>query len=162
MHAWLSASAAGLTTATPLGRRRMHLDAIDSQIVTLLRENARTPLKTIAAKVALARSTVRDRLVKLESAGVILGYHARVAETERLSALLQLKLAKTPAPRTVAAITAMPEVCRCYSLSGDIDLAVQIEARTTSQLNATRDRISTLPDVTDVTTSLILKRDKDC
>jgi DNA-binding Lrp family transcriptional regulator len=138
------------------------MDEIDMHIVSLLRTNARTPLKTIAAKVELARSTVRERLVKLEEAGVILGYHARVADVDRLSALLLLKLAKTPAPRTVAAITALPEVCRCYSLSGDIDLAVEIEARTTSQLNVTRDRIATFPDVADVVTSLILKRDKDC
>jgi Lrp/AsnC family transcriptional regulator, leucine-responsive regulatory protein len=137
------------------------MDAIDMQIASLLRTNARTPLKTIAAKVNLARSTVRERLVKLEETGIILGYHARVADTEKLSALLLLKLAKTPAPRTVAAITALPDVCRCYSLSGDIDLAVEIEARATSQLNATRDLIATLPDVIDVTTSLILKRDKD-
>jgi DNA-binding Lrp family transcriptional regulator len=138
------------------------MDAIDMHIVALLRTNARAPLKAIAAKVALARSSVRERMVKLEKAGVILGYHARIADADRLSALLQLKLAKTPAPRTVAAIAALPEVCRCYSLSGDIDLAVEIEARTTSQLNATRDRIATLPDVTDVVTSLILKREKDC
>lgn len=138
------------------------MDAIDMQIVTLLRANARMPLKTLAAKVELARSTVRERLVRLEKTGVILGYHARVADVDRLSALLQLKLAKTPAPRTVAAIVGMPEVCRCYSLSGDVDLAVEIEARTTAQLNATRDRIATLPDVVDVVTSLILKRDKDC
>jgi hypothetical protein len=46
-------------------------------------------------------------------------------------------------------------------LSGDIDLAVEIEAQATSQLNSTRDHIATLPDVIDVTTSLILKRDKD-
>lgn len=137
------------------------MDAIDMQIVSLLRTNARMPLKTIAAKVKLARSTVRERLVKLEESGVILGYHARVADADRLSALLLLKLAKTPAPRTVAAITALPDVCRCYSLSGDIDLAVEIEARGTAQLNSTRDHIATLPDVIDVTTSLILKRDKD-
>jgi DNA-binding Lrp family transcriptional regulator len=151
-----------MTAAPNMRRWREKMDEIDMHIVSLLRTNARTPLKTIAAKVELARSTVRERLVKLEEAGVILGYHARVADVDRLSALLLLKLAKTPAPRTVAAITALPEVCRCYSLSGDIDLAVEIEARTTSQLNATRDRIATFPDVTDVVTSLILKRDKDC
>jgi DNA-binding Lrp family transcriptional regulator len=138
------------------------LDTIDQHIVSLLRTNARMPLKTIAAKVDLARSTVRERLVKLEAAGVILGYHARIADTDRLSALLQLKLAKTPAPRTVAAITSMAEVRRCYSLSGDVDLAVEIEARTTAELNAARDRIATLPDVVYVVTALILKRDKDC
>src|SRR5687768_2429003 len=92
------------------------MDAIDMQIVALLRANARTPLNTLAAKVELARSTVRERLVRLEKTSVILGYHARVADVDRLSALLQLRLAKTPAPRTVAAIVAMPEVCRCYSL----------------------------------------------
>jgi len=137
------------------------MDAIDMQIVSLLRTNARMPLKAIAGKVKLARSTVRERLVRLEESGVILGYHARTADAERLSALLLIKLAKTPAPRTVAAITALPEVHRCYSLSGDIDLAVEIGARTTPQLNSTRDHIATLPDVIDVTTSLILKRDKD-
>jgi DNA-binding Lrp family transcriptional regulator len=146
------ATFAPAATLAPRGR----MDAIDMQIVTLLRTNARMPLKTLAAKVELARSTVRERLVRLEKGGVILGYHARVADVDRLSALLQLKLAKTPAPRTVAAIVAMPEVCRCYSLSGDV------EARTTAQLNATRDRIATLPEVVDVTTSLILNRDKDC
>ena len=137
------------------------MDSIDMQIVSLLRTNARMPLKAIAAKVKLARSTVRERLVKLEESGVIIGYHARVADADRLSALLLLKLAKTPAPKTVAAITGLPDVRRCYSLSGDIDLAVEIEARATSQLNSTRDHIATLPDVIDVTTSLILKRDKD-
>lgn len=39
------------------------MDAIDTQIVTLLRANARMPLKTLAARVELARSTVRERLV---------------------------------------------------------------------------------------------------
>jgi DNA-binding Lrp family transcriptional regulator len=73
-----------------------------------------------------------------------------------------LKLAKTPAPKTVAAIIGMAEVRRCYSLSGDVDLAVEIEARATGELNAARDRIATLPDVVDVVTALILKRDKDC
>jgi DNA-binding Lrp family transcriptional regulator len=137
------------------------MDAIDARIVELLRSNARAPLKTIAASVKLARSTVRERLVRLEETGVILGYHARVADTDRISALLLIKLSKTPAPRTVAAITALPDVRRCYSLSGEIDLAVELEAQTTSRLNAIRDRIAVFPDIVDVTTALVLKRDKD-
>lgn len=38
---------------------------------------------------------------------------------------------------------------------------MEIEAHTTSHLNATRDRIATFPDAIDVPTALILKRDKD-
>ena len=62
---------------------------------------------------------------------------------------------------TVAAITGMAEVARCYSLSGEIDLLVEIEAADAAQLNATRDRIATIAGVEDTTTALILKRDKD-
>jgi DNA-binding Lrp family transcriptional regulator len=144
--------------AKPTGSRR---DAIDARIVELLRANARMPLKALAAKVDLARSTVRGRLSKLEADGIIQGYHARVVDSTRISALLLLKLAKTPAPRTVAAITALADVRRCYSLSGEIDLAVELDAPTTARLNTIRDRIATFPDVLDVTTALILKRDKD-
>lgn len=38
------------------------MDAIDRQIVAMLRANARLPLKTLAATVGLARSSVRERL----------------------------------------------------------------------------------------------------
>jgi len=137
------------------------MDAIDRKIVKLLRANARLPLKSIAATVDLARSSVRERLSKLEASGEILGYHARVADAGTLSAMLHLTLARTPAPPTVAAIVGMSEVRRCYSLSGEIDLAVEIEAPDSTLLNAARDRIATLPDVVEVVTALILKRDKD-
>jgi DNA-binding Lrp family transcriptional regulator len=54
------------------------LDPVDAQIVAMLRANARLPLKTIAGTVRLARSSVRERLSKLEANGIILGYHARI------------------------------------------------------------------------------------
>ena len=41
------------------------LDDKDRQILDLLRADARLPLKTLAAKVGLARSTLRDRLTRL-------------------------------------------------------------------------------------------------
>jgi DNA-binding Lrp family transcriptional regulator len=127
----------------------------------MLRANARLPLKTIAGTVGLARSSVRERLSRLEAAGVILGYHARVASADQVSAILHLKLEKTPSPAIVAAITGMAEVVRCYSLSGPIDLAVEIAAPTSTALNAARDRIAMLPGVTNVVTAMILSRDKD-
>lgn len=137
------------------------MDSIDRQIIAQLRANARLPLKTIAANVGLARSSVRERISRLEASGVLLGYHARVADPGRISAILHLRLAKTPAPATVAAIVAMAEVGRCYSLSGEIDLMVEIDAADATALNAARDRIANLPDIVDTITAFILKRDKD-
>ncbi|HVH33387.1 MAG TPA: AsnC family transcriptional regulator, partial [Tahibacter sp.] len=57
----------------------MHaIDAKDRQLLELLYRNARLPLKTIAARVGLARSSVRERVAKLESSGVIRGYRAEL------------------------------------------------------------------------------------
>ncbi|MGH6694374.1 Lrp/AsnC family transcriptional regulator [Sphingopyxis sp.] len=136
------------------------MDAIDRQIVAMLRDNARLPLKTIAATVGLARSSVRERLSKLEAAGTIAGYHARIVDEGGIAAILQLRLAHTPSPDIVAAVTGMAEVARCYSLSGEIDLLVEIEAADAAGLNAARDRIALIAGVEDTTTALILKRDK--
>lgn len=137
------------------------MDAIDRHIVEMLRDNARLPLKSIAASVGLARSSVRERLTKLEAAGTISGYHARIVNESGISAILQLRLARTPSPDIVAAVTGMAEVARCYSLSGDIDLLVEIEAADAALLNDARDRIALIVGVEDTTTALILKRDKD-
>lgn len=137
------------------------MDAVDAQIVEMLRANARLPLKTIAGTVNLARSSVRDRISRLEAAGVIRGYHAKVVSCVELSAMLQLKLARTPDPVVVAAVVGLPEVRRCYSLTGEVDLLVEIAAADTERLNAVRDRIAGLADVVEVTTAFVLKRDKD-
>jgi DNA-binding Lrp family transcriptional regulator len=157
-----SARIAGASTVLAAGPPpKRSLDPVDVEIIALLRRNARLPLKSIAGAVRLARSSVRERLQKLEASGVIRGYHARVAEEDAISAMLHLRLERTPDPAVVAGVVAMPEVRRCYSLSGAVDLSVELQARTTGELNAARDRIATLPGVAAVTTALILNRDKD-
>ncbi|MNY81710.1 AsnC family protein [compost metagenome] len=50
---------------------------------------------------------------------------------------------------------------RCYSLSGEVDLLVEVICSGTDALNALRDRVSARPDVVSLKTALLLKRDKD-
>ena len=135
------------------------LDDKDRQILDLLRADARLPLKTLAAKVGLARSTLRDRLSRLEADGTIRGYHADIADGgSNVSACLFVRLKSTPAPGLIALLRRMPEVKSCTSLTGDIDLLVEIAAGTTDRVNAVRDRISSHETVADLTTSIVLNR----
>lgn len=140
------------------------MDEIDRKIVSLLRENARAPLKTIAAEVGLARSSARQRIEKLERSGIIRGYRADIAEGvgghDDIQAFLLLRLTETPATETLKRIVAMRRVRRFYSVSGDIDLIVEIEAATMLELNETRDAIAKLAQVADVTTAPVLKVEK--
>lgn len=57
---------------------RHELDHIDEQIIKLLHENARIPLKTIASQVFLSSPAVSARIERLEQAGIITGYTAKV------------------------------------------------------------------------------------
>ena len=54
------------------------LDSVDLKILGLLQENARMTLKEIGLRVYLTSPAVSARIDKMERAGVIEGYHARV------------------------------------------------------------------------------------
>ena len=136
------------------------LDDKDRQILDLLRADARLPLKSLAAKVGLARSTLRDRLSRLETDGIIRGYRAEIADDgPGVSAYLFIRLKSTPAPDLIAFLRRMPAVKSCASLTGDTDLLVGLAAPNTDQVNGLRDRIASHEAVADLTTSIVLNRD---
>lgn len=138
------------------------MDDIDRRILQLLREDASRPLKALAAEVQLSRSAVRERISRLESSGVIRRYTVELAPSEgALTAILMVRLARTPSPKIVAFIVAMPEVARCLSLSGEVDLLVELRSDDVAAINQARDAIATQAGVTDVVTSFVLKRDKE-
>jgi DNA-binding Lrp family transcriptional regulator len=135
------------------------LDDKDRQILELLRADARLPLKALAARVGLARSTVRERLSRLESDGAIRGYHADIADDgDGVSACLFVRLKRTPAPELIAYLRRMAEVRSCTSLTGDIDLLVEVAADTPERVNAVRDRVSSHQAVAGLTTAIVLAR----
>ncbi len=137
------------------------MDEIDSRLLALLQEDASRPLKTLAAAVGLARSSVRERIARLEASGTIRRYTIEVgAGDNSLTAILRLRLSRTPAPETVRAIVAIPEVFRCRSLSGYIDLLVEISGSDIAAINRLRDQIAILADVIDVETAFVLNVDK--
>ena len=55
------------------------MDDIDRQLLAALRRNARATYAELARLVGLSAPAVHERVGKLESSGVITGYHAAVA-----------------------------------------------------------------------------------
>jgi DNA-binding Lrp family transcriptional regulator len=141
------------------------MDETNRQILGLLQQNARLPIKTIASKVGLARSSVRERIARMEASGIIRAYRVELASREpgtaQIEAFLMIRLDKTPAPKTIARIVALPAVMRCSSVGGDTDVIVEARIRDVDSLNQLRDEIACYPHVVDLTTMIILKRDKD-
>ncbi|MFX8024351.1 AsnC family transcriptional regulator, partial [Acinetobacter baumannii] len=54
------------------------MDALDQQLLALLRADARASVATLAAKLKVSRGTVTNRIARLEDSGVITGYTVRL------------------------------------------------------------------------------------
>ncbi len=121
----------------------MQIDATDTQLLTLLRDNARTPVTELARTLGLARTTVQTRIERLEDAGVIAGYTLRSSAATRpaLCATVLVSIEPRSAPAVLERLHSLPGVEIVHTTSGRFDLLVQITAASTAELDATLDRI---------------------
>jgi Lrp/AsnC family transcriptional regulator, leucine-responsive regulatory protein len=99
------------------------VDAIDLQIIDLLRGNARMPYAELARQVGLSPPAVHERVGKLEATGTIRGYRADVTPEAMglgVTALIGIaQQAGTEIDDVVAALRELPEIESCYFLAGD-------------------------------------------
>ena len=130
----------------------------DAKLVALLRANAREPTASLARKLGLARSTVQERIARLERDGVIKGYTVRLADegASTLRAVVMISTDPKQADRVAVELKKMPEVRSLAALSGSYDLIAMIETETPARIDALLDRIGRAPGVARTVSSIIL------
>jgi DNA-binding Lrp family transcriptional regulator len=135
------------------------LDAIDRQLIALLQDNARLSTVALAKAVGLSRTTVQERLQRLEQAGVIAQYTVRLGSGgDPLQAWLLLRYADGFSCDDVMPLLAgLPAVRLCHSVAGETDLMVLVQVDTPSMLADLRERIAGFKGVDDVTTVPVLR-----
>jgi Lrp/AsnC family transcriptional regulator, leucine-responsive regulatory protein len=98
------------------------LDTTNLLLLAKLQENARCSLAELGREVGLSAPAVAERVRRLESEGVIRGYHADV-DPRRLGYTFGVALRVRPAPRQLAAVAQLardtPEVIECHRVTGD-------------------------------------------
>jgi len=131
----------------------------DARLVTLLRANAREPTASLARKLGLARSTVQERIARLERDGVIKGYTVRLSDEgapPAIRAVVMISTDPKQADRVSVELKKMPEVRSLAALSGSFDLIATIETETPARIDALLDRIGRAPGVARTVSSIIL------
>ncbi len=129
----------------------------DSKLIALLRANAREPATSLARKLGLARSTVQERIARLEREGIIKGYTVKLSdETPRLKALVMISTDPKQADRVCAELKKMTEVRSLSAVSGASDLIAHVEAENAAKLDAALDRIGHAHGVARTVTSVVL------
>src|SRR6476661_8212655 len=115
----------------------------DERLLALLRANAREPTASLARKLGLARSTVQERIARLEREGVIKGYTVRLsdgADARRLRAIVMITADPKQADRVTIELKRMPEVRALSAVSGAYDMVAMVEADTPAKMDASLDR----------------------
>jgi DNA-binding Lrp family transcriptional regulator len=131
----------------------------DSQLIALLKANAREPTASLARKMNVARSTVQERIQRLEREGVIKGYTVRLsdeADTRHLRAIVMMSADPRQADRVAAELKRMPEVRSLSAVSGAHDMIAVVEADTPARMDAILDRIGRATGVARTVSSIIL------
>jgi DNA-binding Lrp family transcriptional regulator len=131
----------------------------DSRLIALLKANAREPVASLARKLDLARSTVQERIARLEREGIIKGYTAVVSdesEARRLRAVVMIAADSRQADRIGAELKRMPEVRALSAVSGAYDMMAIVEAETPARMDAALDRIGKATGVARTVSSIIL------
>lgn len=135
------------------------MDRTDRQLLDVLRENARISLSSLSRVLGLSRSTVQDRIAKLERRGVIAGYTVRLGHdmaAREIRAQVMLKILPKALDEVVAFCRRQPAVTALHTISGEFDMAAMLRAETTAELDQSIDAIALLKGVERTQTSVIL------
>lgn len=113
----------------------MLLDKREIQILSILSEDGRITKAALADKIGLSPTACWERLKKLERAGLIEGYGARI-NLKKLAPHITVFVAAEIADHTAAcfrnfeaAMQRYDEVVACWALGGGFDYLLQIVTR---------------------------------
>ncbi|MFN8829431.1 MAG: Lrp/AsnC family transcriptional regulator [Labrys sp. (in: a-proteobacteria)] len=138
-------------------------DEIDAALIARLRLNARESIAALARHLGLSRSTVQDRLRRLETGGVIAGYDVRLAVETRpgVRATIMLAIDLRLQGGIINAVRGMPEVEQLHTIAGKFDLLAVVACPTTEALDRVLDRIAELDGVRQSESAVILSTKLD-
>ncbi len=115
------------------------MDAIDLKLITLLQQNARTPLKILANRVFLSSPATAARIEKLEKEGILGSYSANIDLKKAgfpIIAFIQLDLDPKLKPTFYPFIQSHPHVLECNCITGRYSQLIKVAFETTEALDA--------------------------
>jgi DNA-binding Lrp family transcriptional regulator len=136
------------------------MDAVDHQLLSLLRKDARTSVATLARKLGVSRGTVTNRVTKLEDAGIIVGYTVRLrpdAQPTEISAWMSVAVEGNETRTVIASLLGEPGVATLHDTNGRWDLLAELRATNLSELSQVLERIRLVRGISSTETSIHLE-----
>ncbi len=142
----------------------MKLSEKDEQLLSLLKLNAREPVASLARKLGVSRTTVQDRLKRLEDQKVIEGYSVKISrqnEASKVTAHISLEVEPRQAAEVSAELKTLLQIDALFSVSGKHDLLALASAASTAEMDRLLDKVGQIPGVKRTETAIVLSAKLD-
>ena len=135
-------------------------DALDAQLVQLLRDEPRVGVLEASRRLGVARGTVQARLGRMQARGVITGFGPDIdpaALGYGVTAFVTLEIRQAGGHDPVArGLAAIPEVLEVHTITGTGDMLCRVVARTNADLQRVIDVIVDVAGVMRASTVIAL------
>jgi DNA-binding Lrp family transcriptional regulator len=137
----------------------MPMDDTDRQLISLLRQDARLSVATLAHKLGVSRGTVSNRLRKLEDEHVIVGYTLQLrpdAERAHIRAWMAVLVEGNQSRTVMAALLGEPGVVALHDTNGRWDLLAELRAGSMAELSRVLERVRLIKGIANTETNILL------
>ncbi len=141
-----------------MSRHESVLDEIDVKILSILRENARTPYTEMAKELKLSESAVRKRISRLVKLGVIRRFTIDYNIGSEIRAIILVKTQPpTPVPEVSKNLMKVTCTDRLYEITGEYDIVVVGVTTDIPSLNKCIDEIRNTKGVSSTNSMVVLR-----
>jgi Lrp/AsnC family leucine-responsive transcriptional regulator len=119
------------------------LDSINRRLLEELQADARLTIAELGRRVSLSAPAVAERVQRLERAGVITGYHARLdpkALGWPIAVVVRIRPASRQLHRIPELAAEIPEIVECRRITGEDCYVLDLHLRSMDDLEGILDR----------------------
>jgi len=135
------------------------MDSVDQQLLGLLRMDARTSIAELAKKLGVARGTVRNRIRRLETSGLIAGYTVRLRpdeSAEGIRAWMSIAIEGDRTGDVVRILLGEAAITSLHDTNGRWDLLAEVRAASIAELSEVLERVRKIKGIETTETSIHL------
>jgi DNA-binding Lrp family transcriptional regulator len=139
------------------------VDSTDRQLLSLLRDDARVSVATMAKTLGVARGTVQNRLARLEADGTIVGYTVKLrpqSEEQSIRALMTVAVEGNRTDEVLRALRGDPAVRALHTTNGRWDIVAELRTESLEAVDKVLGRIRLIDGISNTETSLLLSTHK--
>jgi len=136
------------------------MDALDQQLLGLLRQDARATVAALAHRLGVSRGTISNRIARLEDSGVIVGYTVRLrpdTEPAHITAWMNIAVEGNQTRAVISTLLGEPGVASLHDTNGRWDLLAELRARNLGELADVLERVRLIKGIAHTETSIHLQ-----